>query len=64
MQSDKISSSANAVGVNVLLRQFDELAEEEKDAFVERLIRRAGIQRVMNLVAICARAEIENIRDR
>jgi hypothetical protein len=65
MQFDKAMPSARSAGVTVdnLLRQFDELAEDDQDAFIEALIRKERIQRIMNLVAKCARARIDEIRD-
>jgi hypothetical protein len=65
MQFDQAMPSARSAGVTVdnLLRQFDELAEDDQDAFIEALIRKERIQRIMNLVAKCARARIDEIRD-
>jgi hypothetical protein len=65
MQFDQTIPSARSAGVTVddLLRQFDKLAEDDQDAFIEALIRKARIQRIMNLVAKCARARIDKIRD-
>jgi hypothetical protein len=65
MQFDQTMPSARSAGVTVdgLLRQFDELAEDDQDAFIEALIRKEKIQRIMNLVAKCAKARIDEIRD-
>jgi hypothetical protein len=66
MQFDPSTSSAESVGVGAvddLLRRFDELAEEDQGAFIEALIRKEKIYRIMNLVAKCAQARIEGSRD-
>lgn len=67
MQFDSSTSSARSAGVGAiddLLRQFDELAEKDQGVFIEALIRKEKIQRIMNLVAKCTQAEIDRIRDR
>ncbi|MFE4108457.1 hypothetical protein [Almyronema epifaneia] len=66
MQFDSSTPSARSAGVGSvddLLRRFDELAEEDQGVFIEALIRKEKIQRIMNLVAKCAKTRIEDIRD-
>lgn len=66
MQFNSSTPSGRSAGVGAvddLLRRFDELAEEDQSAFIEALIRKEKIQRIMNLVAKCAQARIDEIRD-
>lgn len=66
MQFDPSTPSAKSAGVGAvddLLRQFDELAEEDQGAFIEALIRKEKIYRIMNLVAKCTKAKIDEIQD-
>ena len=66
MQFDQSTSSARPTGIRAvddLLRQFDELAEDDQGAFIEALIRKEKIQRIMMLVSKCARDRIDGIRD-
>jgi len=64
MQFDQSTPSARSTGaIDDLLRQFNELSRDEQDVFIEALIRKEKIQRIMNLVAKCAQAEIDRIRD-
>lgn len=60
MQFDE---STSAEAVDDLLRRFDELTEDEQTAFIEALIRKETIQRIMNLVSKCAKAKIDEIQD-
>ncbi|WP_008310675.1 hypothetical protein [Leptolyngbya sp. PCC 6406] len=55
--------SAEVAAVDDLLYRFDDLAEADQGAFIEALIRKEKIQRIMDLVAKCAQARIEGIRD-
>ena len=49
--------------VDDLLQRFDELAEDDQGVFIEALIRRERIQRIMMLVSKCAKDKIDGIRD-
>jgi len=64
MQFDQSTTSAESTGaVDNLLQRFSELPKDEQDAFIEALIRKEKIQRIMNLVAKYAKNRIEDIRD-
>ena len=64
MQENRASSKSSAEAVADLLQQFDELEEADQNALIAALVRRVGIQRTMSVVSICAKASIEEIRDR
>lgn len=57
-----ISSLSSSKAVDHLLRQFDELAEDEQGAFIAALIQQQSIHHIMNLVSEYARSSIEDIR--
>jgi hypothetical protein len=64
MQFDQSTTSAESTGaVDNLLQRFSELPKDDQDAFIEALIRKEKIQRIMNLVAKSAQAKIEGIRN-
>jgi hypothetical protein len=66
MRFNQSAPSARSIGIGAvddLLRQFNELAEDDQDAFIEALIRKEKIQRIMMLVAKCAKDRIDRIRD-
>lgn len=66
MQFDQSTPSAPSTcisAVDDLLQRFDELAEDDQDVFIEALIRKENIQRIMMLVSKYAKDRIDGIRD-
>lgn len=49
--------------VDSLLQQFDRLSEEEQDFFLDEVMKRAGLSRILRLASAFAQVEFETASD-